>query len=97
MNLNEIVTKNGVIKIKNKDFSEPNKHLDIDIAKKNLLDLKEVMDRSGVKFGLIYGTLLGAYREKNFIKHDYDTDLFVLEEVKQDLLDSLPGLIKIGF
>ena len=95
--MNEIETRNGIVKINSKDFTEPTKYLNLDVAKKNLLDLKEVMDDSGVKFGLIYGTLLGAYRENNFIKHDYDTDLFVLEEVKQDLLDSLPKLINIGF
>jgi len=96
-NLNGIETSNGIVKIKAKDFSEPTKYLNLDVAKKNLLDLKKVMDQSGVKFGLIYGTLLGAYRENNFIKHDYDTDLYVLEEVKQDLLDALPKLINIGF
>ena len=95
--MNEIETRNGIVKINSKDFTEPTRYLNLDVAKKNLLDLKEVMDDSGVKFGLIYGTLLGAYRENNFIKHDYDTDLFVLEEVKQDLLDSLPKLINIGF
>ncbi len=95
--MNEIKTRNGIVKIISKDFSEPTNFLNIDAAKKNLLDLKDVMDDTGVKFGLIYGTLLGAYRENNFIKHDYDTDLFVLEEAKQDLLDSLPKLINIGF
>ena len=97
MNLNEIETSGGIIKINAKDFSEPTKYLNLDIAKKNLLDLKKIMDESGVKFGLIYGTLLGAYRENNFIQHDYDTDLFVLEEVRQDLLNTLPKLLKIGF
>jgi lipopolysaccharide cholinephosphotransferase len=97
MTLNKIETRNGVLEFKVKDFSGPPKYLNLDVAKNNLLDLKEVMDESGVKFGLIYGTLLGAYREKNFIKHDYDTDLYVLEEVKQDLLDALPKLINIGF
>ena len=99
MKSNEINTNNGIVKINPyaKDFSEPTKYLDRKIAKNNLLDLKEVMDEAGVEFGLIYGTLLGAYRENNFIKHDYDTDLFVLEEFKQDLLDTLPKLIEIGF
>ena len=97
MTLDKIETINGTVEIKAKDFSGPPKYLDLDVAKKNLLDLKEVMDESGVKFGLIYGTLLGAYRENNFIKHDHDTDLYVLEEVKQDLLNTLPKLLNIGF
>ena len=97
MSFNKIETNNGIIKFNPKDFSEPTKYLNTDVAKKNLLDLKKIMDESDVKFGLIYGTLLGAYRENNFIKHDYDTDLYVLEEVKQDLLNTIPKLMKIGF
>lgn len=97
MNLNKIETDNGTVEIKNKDFSEPTEPMNREIARKNLLDLKKVLDANGVNFGLIYGTLLGAYRENNFIEHDYDTDLFVLEENKQKLLDTLPLLVKINF
>lgn len=97
MTLDKIETRNGTVEINLKDFNQPPKYLNLDAAKQNLLDLKKVLDDSGVKFGLIYGTLLGAYRENNFIKHDYDTDLYVLEEDKLNLLDTLPKLIKIGF
>ncbi len=36
---------------------------------------KEVCNELGVKGWLEYGTLLGAYRERSFIPHDYDLDV----------------------
>ena len=34
----------------------------------------------GVEYTLAYGTLLGAVREKGFIKHDFDIDVYVWAE-----------------
>jgi len=44
-----------------------------EVMKKNLIDFKRVMDKHGVKFVLIFGTLLGAIRDKKLI--DWDTDV----------------------
>lgn len=95
--INEIVTKNGVIKFEERTPVNGVKTLDIRIATVNLLDIKKVLDNHNVKFGLIYGTLLGAIREKGFIEHDEDIDLFALEEERENLLGTLPNLIEIGF
>ena len=92
----EIYTINGVIRFIKRDFSSP-KPISLEKSKKNLLDIKKVLDKNSVKFGLMFGTLLGAVRENNFIAHDEDIDLFVLEENRQHLLNSLHDLIKIGF
>ena len=60
------------------------KPLDRDAAKESLLLLKEVMDRRGIKFWLLYGTLLGAVRDKNFIAWDNDIDLgFYFDDVEE--------------
>jgi len=60
------------------------KPLDRDAARESLLLLKEVMDRRGIKFWLIYGTLLGAVRDKNFIAGDNDIDLgFYFDDVEE--------------
>ena len=37
----------------------------------------EVMTSNGYAYSLAFGTLLGAIREKGFIKHDLDIDVFV--------------------
>ncbi|MDF1756791.1 MAG: hypothetical protein P1U74_00590 [Legionellaceae bacterium] len=49
--------------------------LNKEIAKKNLLDFSNLLDKYKVKHLLFYGTLLGAYRDHDFIDHDLDTDL----------------------
>lgn len=95
--INQIVTKNGVIEFKEKTPVNGVKTLNIVKATANLLDAKTVLDNHNVKFGLIYGTLLGAVREKGFIKHDEDIDLFVLDEERENVLSSLHDLIANGF
>lgn len=56
-----------------------------EVVLKNLLEFKEVMDKYGVKFMLIMGTLLGAMREKDFIFWDDDIDLIVFHEFKDSI------------
>jgi|TARA_Y100000385_G_C13109150_1_gene651016 hypothetical protein len=92
-----INTRNGDITFEEKTFFPGSKTLVIETATKNLLDVKNILDAHNVKFGLIYGTLLGAIRENNFIKHDEDIDLFVLDEYKEDLLAILHKFINCGF
>ncbi|MBA7590637.1 hypothetical protein ES708_32764 [subsurface metagenome] len=38
-----------------------------DIAERVLLDTKEIFDANDIKFWLIFGTFLGAYRDKGLI------------------------------
>ena len=49
-------------------------------AKKLLFTVADVLEDVGVEFFLDYGTLLGAVREKKFIKIDEDIDLGMLQE-----------------
>lgn len=39
------------------------------------------MKKNGINYSLAYGTMLGAIREKGFIKHDADLDVFVWNDV----------------
>ncbi|KGN82187.1 hypothetical protein HW49_03190 [Porphyromonadaceae bacterium COT-184 OH4590] len=48
-----------------------------------------------VKMFLCFGTLLGAYREKNFIDHDCDLDVGVFANQRPDNLDEI--MEKFGF
>ena len=76
------------------------KHLGVrcmpsDIALRNLVDVAAALDAKDIAYSLASGTLLGAVREGQFIRHDYDVDLTVLA----DSFDPgvLPDLRRLGF
>jgi len=56
------------------------KMMDFDRATTLLIDVKTALDEAGLKPFLFFGTLLGAYRENNFIHHDHDIDLAIFWE-----------------
>jgi hypothetical protein len=58
--------------------------IDKDIAYRNLLDAKKLLDDKGIRFGLMFGTLLGAVRDGDFIDWDEDIDLYLLEEQREE-------------
>ena len=51
------------------------KPIDKEKAFENLCLFKEIAEKYSFKFFFVYGTLLGAIREKDFIDHDEDIDL----------------------
>jgi len=53
--------------------------MDHALATDCLLKVKEIFDRRGLTFWLIFGTLLGAVRDSDFIKWDKDIDLACYE------------------
>lgn len=73
------------------------KIIDKNQAKENLLLFKKIMGKEGISFGLIYGTLLGAIREKDFISHDEDIDVFMLDEYREKFLALLFVFREKGF
>lgn len=50
-------------------------------ALKDLLLIKKVLDQHKIPFFIEYGTLLGAYREKDFIDDDDDIDIGIIEKI----------------
>ena len=62
------------------------------IAQENLGILNDVLSTTNITYGIIFGTLLGAIRDGDFIDHDEDVDFYVLEEFKLDFLRLLPEL-----
>lgn len=73
------------------------KKIDKEKAKQNLQLFNVIAKRNGLKFGILFGTFLGAMREHDIIEHDEDMDIFVLGENKQLFLSMLFELRENGF
>ena len=56
------------------------RRMNIAVAERLMLDIKEIFDANGIKFWLIFGTLLGIYRDGGLIPWDGDMDLAVYQE-----------------
>lgn len=48
---------------------------------KDLEDIKAVFDKLGVRFFIVYGVLLGFYRDGNFLPGDDDIDIAVVDKL----------------
>lgn len=63
----------------------PKGGLDSGKCKEFLVEVRDLLEKNNIKYFLLFGTLLGAYRENDFIKHDRDIDIGILAESKDDL------------
>lgn len=71
--------------------------LDKKRAKENLILFKKICDEFDLNFVLLYGTLLGAIRDHDFITHDYDIDVGIFATQERKLLNAKEALINSGF
>lgn len=94
---NKIETKKGDFFYEPIELYYGRKIIDRDICKENLLIFKKILDDNNISFGLIFGTLLGAIRENNFIEHDEDVDIFILDELREEILETLFEFEEYGF
>lgn len=84
------------IKLYTKHLSyDDSKILDKILAKKILLRFKEVAEKIGLDYLIFYGTLLGAYRENDFIAHDTDIDVVIFDE--KQFISSFSNFEEVGF
>ncbi len=63
-------------------------------AKDILFTTKDLLEERGVRVALIYGTLLGAVRDKSFISHDFDVDVYTSQI--EELTNAIPYLYEHG-
>lgn len=54
-----------------------------------LIKLKKAFDEEDIIYWLEFGTLLGAVREKNFLKHDLDIDIGLFIENDQNFIEKI--------
>lgn len=92
-----INTPVGKIRYKTKALYLGVKRINKEIANENLLILKRILDSHKIPFQLHAGTLLGAKREHDFIDHDEDIDLALLDKYRNDILQIIPELASEGF
>ena len=92
-----IETNNGIYIYTEKEFEVGRKDLCIRTCTENLLLIRQIFDKINLKFGIIFGTLLGAVREENFISYDEDVDIFITSDQKDKLIDTLHFLRGNGF
>lgn len=71
--------------------------LNIEVAEKNLLAIKKVFNACDITFWLVFGTALGAYRDRNFIPYDYDTDIAIFDSCIPKLSNATIMLQNNGF
>lgn len=93
----KIQTSNGIYEYKLHIVYEGIKVMDREVAKENLLLFNKIARQNNVRFGLYYGTLLGAIREHDFIAHDEDIDLFMLKDHVNEFKSILFELRNNGF
>lgn len=73
------------------------KVIDREVAFGNLKDLMAILDPTGLRYGPIFGSLLGIVREHDFIAWDEDIDLYILKEEEDLFKEALWALREGGF
>jgi hypothetical protein len=71
--------------------------IDSDIAITNLLDISKILKMYNIKYWLQDGTLLGCYRDGNFISHDDDTDIGLFFSDVKNKKNIFNMLFNLGF
>ena len=64
-------------------------------AKELLVLTKQLFNRKGIKFSLVFGTLLGAVRDKSVVTGDEDVDVFVESEEENAVNDDTVQLFVV--
>ena len=58
----------------------------------NLFTTVDVLENLNIKYSVVFGTLLGIYRDNQLIEHDTDSDLAVWVEDENKIIKLIKGL-----
>jgi len=89
MKINNIKRKYPRITGQNRFSNHPNKvgtPINIQQSTSNLLTTVDIFEHLEVKYCIVFGTLLGIYRDGNLIEHDTDTDIAVWIDNEEELI-----------
>lgn len=95
--MGKIRTSKGDLKFKSKILYLGIKQIDRDIAFENLKIIADILYKTNIHWGPVFGTLLGIVRENNFIEWDEDIDLYILEEDEEVFKNALWNIKAAGF
>lgn len=85
----KLLFKEKYKKYKSSIFKEKNKIFNL-YALETLTLFDKSMQNIGVEYTLAFGTMLGAIREKGFIKHDLDIDTYIwIEDFSHNVIKEL--------
>lgn len=68
-----------------------------DVLFRNLVELRDILNKHGLKWWLSHGTMLGAYRENNLIAHDDDADIGLDMTYRDRIYPAIEDAKKAGF
>lgn len=71
--------------------------IDVDTANLNLRDCYNILLSENIPSLLIFGTLLGIYRDNSLIPYDTDIDVAIQGESVDKLIRAIPKFIESGF
>lgn len=89
MKINNLKRKYPRITGQNRFSNHPNKvgtPINIQQSTSNLLTTVDIFEHLEVKYCIVFGTLLGIYRDGNLIEHDTDTDIAVWIDNEEELI-----------
>lgn len=62
--------------------------IDLEVLYKTMLDFVNVLEKHNIKYCISHGTMLGLYRDKNFIPYDDDVDIALLDFTQKKLFET---------
>ena len=97
MKLNDYINKNHKQAIKKPFSGYVKKSLTHDKSSKDLIEFCKILKECGVNYRILFGTLLGLYRDGKLIDHDLDMDIATTYSDHPKLYDAIIEAEKRGF